>query len=230
MTTAPSLTALDILRAAAAVIRTRGYYQPLTRQWEPEVPTAMDVERWLFGRQSVERGDHRRFAAQSEAAEQEAAACLAWCQAGGRSSSEYRTKLARLTAAEHVTERDIPLLCSAVTAHQREQRRVNMAAERAADADHSRHQAAVGERASITAAVVAVINLGDRTYGYREQTCHLIKFRDADRNVYTWKTTTPNIPARDDSVRLTGTVSAHGHYQGTAETVLTRCRWSACRD
>ncbi|WP_335983098.1 MULTISPECIES: hypothetical protein [Streptomycetaceae] len=227
--TTAALTPTEVLRAAAAVIRARGYFQPLTRQWEPEVPTAMDVERYLYGRAPVERGDRRRFDAQAEAAAQLAPAVLEWC-ARGEEGSDYRTALARLARADHVGERDIPLLCSAVHAYQREQRRAAATAERAADAAHSRHQGATGERIAITATVAVVVALTPRRFGYHEQPRHLVKLRDADHNVYVWEATTTNLPTRGARVHVTGTVASHGRYHGTPQTNLTRCRWKIAQD
>lgn len=228
MTTA-ALTPTEIIRAAAAVTRARGFYQPLTRQWEPAVPTAMDVERWLFAQAPVERGDRQRFAAQAEAAAAEAPAVLAWCVAG-EPGNAYRTTLARIARAEHATTRDIPVLCSAVDAYRRSQKRAAIAAERTASAEHSRHQGAQGERITIAAVVAVVVDQGARRYGYSEQPRLLVKLRDADHHVYVWEAKTANVPAQGDRVRITGTVASHGHYQGTAQTNLIRCRWTPAKD
>lgn len=229
MTTTAALTTTEVLRAAAAVIRARGYFQPLSRQWEPEVPTAMDVERYVFGQEPVERGDRQRFAAQSEAAATEAAAVLAWC-AEGEQGNDYRATLARLARAERISTRDIPVLCSAVAACRRDQQRAAVAAERAADAEHSRHQGTRGERVTIAATVAVVVDQGSRAYGYSEQPRRLVKLRDADHNVYVWEARTANVPAKGARVQVTGTVASHGQYQGTRQTNLTRCRWTPAKD
>ena len=227
-TTSAVLTPLEVLTAAAAVIRARGYYQPLSRQWEPQVPTAMDTERFLFGWQPVERGDKQRFAAQAPAAAAEAPAVLAWC-AQGEPGNDYRQKLARIIRAGRAAEKDIPLLCSAVSSYQRDQRKAAAIADRAADAEHSRHQAAKGKRITVTATVAVVIDQGSRTYGYSVQPRLLVKLRDADHNVFVWEAKTENVPAQGDRVEISGTVSAHGQYEGTAQTNLIRCRWTPAR-
>lgn len=230
-TATTALTPLEVLAAAAAVIRARGYFQPLSRQWEEQVPTAMDVERYVFGYEPVERGDFKRFAAQSQTAAAEAPAVLAWCTEGeGAHGNEYRLKLARLARAERVSARDIPTLCSAVNSYRQDQRWATRAADMAADAECSRHQGAKGERVTITVTVAVVIGLGSRRYGYSEQPRILIKFRDAEHNVFVWEARTSNVPALGARVRLTGTISSHGHYRGTAQTNLTRCRWTPAKD
>jgi len=228
-TTTTVLTPLDVLTAAGSVIRARGYYQPLSRQWEQEVPTAMDVERLVFGWQPVERGDRQRFAAQAQAAAAEAPAVLAWCLEG-ESGDNYRQKLARIVRTGRAIERDISMLCSAVHTYRRDQRRAAIAAERAADTEHSRHQAAKGERITVIATVAVVVDQGSRQFGYSVQNKRLIKFRDADHNVFVWEARTDNIPAQGDRVQISGTVSAHGQYEGTAQTSLIRCRWTPAKD
>jgi hypothetical protein len=229
--TAPAavLTPFEVLAAASSVIRARGYFQPVSRPWEAEVPTAMDTERLLFGWQPVERGDRARFAAQAEAAAAEAPAVLAWCAEGGEPGNGYRASLARIVRSGRAAERDIPLLCSAVNSYRRDQHRAAVAADRAADAEQSRHQGETGKRITVTATVAVVVDLGSRTYGYRVQPRLLVKFRDADHCIYVWQASTTNIPAQGDRVEITGTVSAHGAYQGIAQTSLTRCRWTPAK-
>ncbi|TDT93311.1 hypothetical protein EDD99_8120 [Streptomyces sp. 846.5] len=230
-TTAPAtvLTPLEVLAAASAVIRVRGYFQPLSRQWEAAVPTAMDTERLVFGWQPHQRGDRALFAAQAEAAAVEAAAVLAWC-AEGEPGNGYRASLARIVRAGRAAERDIPLLCSAVNSYRRDQHRAAITADKTADAEQSRHQGAMGDRVTVTATVAVVVDLGSRTYGYRVQPRLLVKFRDAAHTVYVWQASTGNVPKQGDRVEVTGTVSAHGTYQGIAQTSLTRCRWTPAKD
>ncbi|MDJ0344260.1 hypothetical protein QMK19_29055 [Streptomyces sp. H10-C2] len=224
-----ALTPTEIIRAAAAVTRARGYYQPLTRQWEPAVPTAMDVERWLFAQDPIERGDRQRFAAQCEAAAAETPAVLAWCAEGERGNA-YRTTLARIARMERASTRDIPVLCSAVDAYRRTQQRAAMAAERTASAEHSRHQCAQGERLTLTVTVAVVVDQGSSRFGYSEQPRLLVKFRDADHHIYVWEAKTKNVPDKGARVQVTGTVASHGQYQGTRQTNLIRCRWTPAKD
>ncbi|MBV9026403.1 MAG: hypothetical protein JO362_22020 [Streptomycetaceae bacterium] len=221
-TTAPS--PLDIITAAAAAIAVRGYYQPLSRMWESAVPTVMDVEHYLNGT-AMDRGIRPRMdAAQAEAAAT-AAAVLQWAR-DGESGNEYRAKLAALARAEHATGRDLSILCSAVVAWQRDQQRAHRAAERADEAAHSRHQGAIGERLTAAVTVDAVVKLPERHYGYRTQQRHMIKLRDEDRNVFVWFSSTATIPSEGDRLTVTGTVSKHDTYRETAQTYLTRCRWT----
>ena len=225
------LSALDVIRTAATVITARGYYQPLSRQWEKAVPTAMDVEAVLFGHELHEPGDAVLFArTATEVPATLPAAVLEWCRTGTAEQSDYRAKLARTVRADHVTSGDIPLLSSAVAAWQREQRRSDRAAQEAADALHSRHQGDVKERITRTVTVAAVIQLPTRTYGYRTQERYLIKLRDDEGNVYVW-TASPKdpatLPSPDARIEIKGTVAQHDTYRATAQTYISRCRWKA---
>lgn len=225
-TPAGPFTAAEVLHTAAAVVAVRGYYQPLSRQWEEARPTAMDVESLMFGWAMPIR-ERAAFERAMPAAGQAVADIVAWCRAGAAlTGNEYRTKLARLVDAPQATLRDLPLLCSAVSSWQREAKRVAADSERAAEADHSTHQGTTGQRLNITATLVVVVTLPVTTYGYREQAKHLLRFRDDRDNVYIWESTASRLPAQRDRVHLTGTVKKHTIYRGTAQTYLTRCRWT----
>lgn len=222
------LAPLDVIRAATAIITVRGSYQPTTRQCEPRIPTAWEVERYLTGNEPHEPADRQRIDAAAAAAADIAAAVCAWCIAGADQPSRYRAKLARLVNSPGVTRRDLSLVASAVAAWLREgeHERQQVAAERAADAERSRHQGRPGERLTIAATVVAVIPLASRHFGGAVQRRHLLKLRDGEGNVYIWQATTDRLPARNAQVLITGTVKDHIVHRGIAQTKLRHCRWS----
>lgn len=231
MTTATAVryTPLDVIHAAAVVITARGYYQPLSRQWEAAVPTVLDVEAILNRWEPRQRGDRALFARTAAALPADmAAAILEWCRSGTADHGDYRANLARAARAEHANDRDIPLLCSAVAAWQKDQRRTARAAQAAADAECSRHQGATGERIARTVTVAAVIEQSSRTYGSSTQQRYLIKLRDDEGNVYVWPARPRNasaLPAQGERITVTGTVKRHSLYRGAAQTYLSNCRW-----
>ncbi|WP_330346658.1 hypothetical protein OG858_46955 (plasmid) [Streptomyces europaeiscabiei] len=235
MTTASAirLRPLDVIRAATTAITARGYYQPLSRQWEKEVPTALDVEVLLFGREPFERGDRVRFTrAATETTPQTLAAILAWAQAGAE-GDDYRRRLARVARAEYVSTTDISLLASAVAAWRSSQKRAARAAQATTDAALSRHQGTVGERITRTVTVAAVIKQPEKTFGYSTQKRYLIKLRDAQGNVYVWPASPRDpgtLPRQGATVEVTATVKRHTTYANpshgdTPQTYVTRCRW-----
>ena len=72
--------------------------------------------------------------------------------------------------------------------------------------------------------MTTVIELEERYYGYHAQRRRLIKFQDANGNVYVWFSSAATVPDKGDEVELTGTVKDHSTYGETMQTVLTRCR------
>lgn len=232
ITTAARYTPLDVIHAAAVAITARGYYQPLTRQGEAAVPTVMDTEVILSNGTPIQRGDRALFARTAADLPGELpAAVLEWCRTGTAEHGDYRANLARAARAQFAAERDIPLLCSAVSTWQTEQRRAAIAAQAAADAEHSRHQGATSgpdKRITRTATVAAVIRQGDRSYNGRTQQRCLIKLRDADGNVYVWPARPRSIstlPKEGTTIRISGDVTKHSTYRGAAQTYLGNCRW-----
>lgn len=60
--------------------------------------------------------------------------------------------------------------------------------------------------------------------GYGMTTMFAHTFKDADGNVFTWKTQKGIALERGAAVNLSGTVKEHTEYKGERQTVLTRCK------
>jgi hypothetical protein len=101
----------------------------------------------------------------------------------------------------------------------------------------SNHFGTVGER--ITREVVLINDFSYISkYGYLEQENYIYTMKDADGNIFVWKTTkllVIEIPdkrneldciRKGDKMKITGTVKEHGDYKGENQTVLTRCKYS----
>ncbi|GHB30874.1 MULTISPECIES: hypothetical protein [Streptomyces] len=227
-TAAPTQFApIDVLTAAAVAITARGYYQPLSRQDEPAVPTAMDVTAILTGRGRVQHGDGALFARTRPQVEGIPEDVRGWCLAGTGEPDSYRARLATLAGQAAVSERDIPLLASAVASWQKDQRRAAAARQQETDAERSTHVGEKGQRITAPVTVAAVIRLADSEYGHTVQRRYLIKFRDDAGRILVWKATTDNVPSNGARITVAGTVTRHDTYRGTAETYINRCRWTA---
>ncbi|MFJ2112435.1 OB-fold nucleic acid binding domain-containing protein [Streptomyces sp. NPDC087850] len=222
-------TPLSVITAAVTVITARGYYQPTSRQWEKAIPTAIDVTTRLYGGAPHERGDVTRFAKAARATRDVPAQVIAWCREGASAEpGTYRAKLARLAAQAAVTERDVPILASAVAQWQKDQERAVRASQLAVDAERSRHQGEIGERLARCVTVAAVVQQASRTYGYREQARYLVKLRDGEGSVYVWPAQPKDpatLPSRGATVRITATVTKHTTYRDAAQTYVMRLRW-----
>ena len=223
---------LTILRTAAAVIQVRGRYQPASRQGEPEPPTIFVVRDYLEGFDVRSRfGIPRTHIDRAYAEHADTAAAIhQWGQ--HPEGDEFRAKLAAILSRPAVTEQDLPMLCYAPQAYQRERDRADRAAQREQEAANSRHQGTLTQRLTAEVTVTYVKTLTSTYFGYTEQPRNLMTLRDDAHNVYVWEAKTHNIPARGTRVRLTGTVSAHETYRHratgheTAQTRLIRCRWT----
>lgn len=99
------------------------------------------------------------------------------------------------------------------------------AAWKAADAA-SQHFGAVGERVRKVPATVEFTRSWEVSCGFgpgRDPLRYLVKFRTAEGNIATWFTSRPPGVEKGDAVLLTGTVKKHDRYEGTAQTILSRC-------
>ncbi|MFE3506448.1 hypothetical protein [Kitasatospora sp. NPDC059160] len=217
--TGPELDVIEALRVCSALLAVRGYFQPLSRQWEPQPPTAMEAEHYLRG-----YGDPRLRAEVDgvhDAADR-AVEALQWCLDGQFVADDFRRRLFAIARHPFTTWRNLPLLASVPAAV----KRAKAAAEAAEAAERSRHLGVPDYwLAGLTLSVVRVIDLGQRTFGYHVQPRHRVIFRDAELNTLTWVSTSTRLPAVGRTVTLSGTVKAHTLYWGTRQTELTRCRW-----
>ncbi|MFF1798192.1 hypothetical protein ACFVXQ_28935, partial [Kitasatospora sp. NPDC058263] len=164
---ATRLDVLEALRVCAALYAVRGYFQPLSRQWEPQPPTEMEARQYLTGdRYPTLR---REVDGVSDAAAT-AATVLEWCRAGRAEDSAYRRKLAAVTATATTAPGNLAVLASAPAVWAKEQAAQAAARAAAESAARSRHLGTQGERLTkLTVTVVTVLSLGQRRYGYHTQ-------------------------------------------------------------
>lgn len=52
---------------------------------------------------------------------------------------------------------------------------------------------------------------------------YLYSFKDADGNVFVWKTSKGLAIENDTQVRVTGTIKEYSEYKEVKQTILTRC-------
>ena len=98
-------------------------------------------------------------------------------------------------------------------AREREERRAQERAD-------SEHLGSVGERLTVAAQIVCE-RVRDGQWGAR--TWFLLKTPEG--HVLTWQASGTFTVEEGDAVTLRGTVKEHGEYQGTQQTVLTRCKF-----
>lgn len=83
----------------------------------------------------------------------------------------------------------------------------------------SEYQGVVGESITVTAVVTSLRTISSR-YGLTT----IVNFEDADGNLYTWFTTSKNIPEEKAEVTFTARVKEHGEYDDKKITYITRAR------
>ncbi|MGF3141011.1 hypothetical protein [Streptomyces diastaticus] len=224
-------TPAKAMRAAAAVLTMRGYYQPLGRDGEEAVPTVLDVAAHLYGRAPVKWGDRARITrAIAQLDPGTVDGVTAWALDLPPQPSPYRIRLARLVRAGTATEDDLPVLVSGVYAWQCAQQRAARAAQAQADRDRSTHQGAPDERITRRLIAAAVIEQPSRAYGHSIQMRYLVRFRDESGAVYVWparpKDGRAALPVEGQAVEARATVTRHETYRGVAQTWVTRVRWT----
>jgi hypothetical protein len=82
-----------------------------------------------------------------------------------------------------------------------------------------KHFGEVGKRHTLKLTGVRVHSF-DGTYGVT----HINVFEDEERNLFVWKTGTMAID-EGEVYEIKVTVKEHSHFNGTPQTILTRCKW-----
>lgn len=107
---------------------------------------------------------------------------------------------------------------------EQEAREAQLKAER----EISKHVGEIGERLSIKGTYHHSGSWEQKSFaGYGVVTMYVHTFKDADGNVFTWKTQNTIGFEYGMCVNLAGTVKEHTEYKGERQTALTRCKVSA---
>jgi hypothetical protein len=131
--------------------------------------------------------------------------------------SDYISNLRTACAQGYVDSRSKGLVASAVQAYRREL--ADIEASKLKSANPSKHVGMVGDKLTINATVTRCIQK-DGMYGITT----IIALLDDVGNEYTWFASGCHEYKVGQSVRGKGTVKAHNEYQGTKQTILTRCK------
>ena len=78
-----------------------------------------------------------------------------------------------------------------------------------------------GKRIEFEAHVVGVYG-SEGFYGHTD----IVKFRDAEGNLFTWFASGYTGLNREDRMSIKGTVKQHDEYRGVKQTILTRCKFT----
>ena len=113
-----------------------------------------------------------------------------------------------------------------------EAKQARLAAEREAEAarikaekEISKHVGQIGERVEIKGTYVRTGSWEQPAYcGFGTTTMYCHTFKDADGNVFTWKTQRGICMEYGENVVVNGTVKAHSEYKEERQTELTRCK------
>lgn len=110
-------------------------------------------------------------------------------------------------------------------------REAEAAAERArieAEKARSHYVGEIGDKIEIAATVKRSFSYEKRGfYDWQTIITHIYEFVDRDGNVFIWFTSACIDAKEGDAVILKGTVKKHSEYDGTKQTVLTRCKIAA---
>lgn len=107
---------------------------------------------------------------------------------------------------------------------EREAKEARIKAEKAI----SQHVGTVGDKVEFKGSYVRTGSWEQKSFsGYGMETMYIHTFKDADGNVFTWKTQRGLAFEYGENVNVKGTVKEHTEYKDEKQTMLTRCKITA---
>lgn len=117
----------------------------------------------------------------------------------------------------------VGLVVSLIPAWDREIARAEKAALQASRPP-SEHVGKIGERLDLVLTVRRRVDIEVEAYASRySEVLYITSMDDADGNAFLWKTTSKKME-EGRTYKVRGTVKAHDEYEGSKQTVLTRCK------
>lgn len=212
-------TPLTVLATAWAVIKTNGFV-PASQHWETTTKDLVSTALYPSPKSTQDKEFAESLRPLAKEAEGKAQAILDFVLSddfGG--NSDYVPNLKAAARGHLVSPRNFGLLVSAPQAYARHMEQTLVREKQAKVGENSNHFGEVKTRYELEVTVAGIRYLeGD--YG----TTTLYTLLDADGNLFKWFATTDKL-GEDEGARfvIKGTVKKHDEYNGTKQTVLTRC-------
>jgi hypothetical protein len=209
----------ELLTTTAAVIRLHGWLgRTKAREWNRDGEATADLALTSLNAKRkehrVEITDEDRYLAKQT---------ILWTRevlAGQDQLNDYEWNLLASTSNDELEYRNVGIAASAVYAYMRAQ---SLLKERERSngerwGENSQHQGEVGKRYDLVLTVQRMLPI-DTDWGM----LYITVMTDEADNVYVWRTGAEKMEeGRTYNVR--GTVKEHGDYNGTAQTILSRCK------
>lgn len=141
---------------------------------------------------------------------EESEKCLEWARNNEEYHSNYMMNLKIVAKMNYCGEKDLGLLAAMASTY------LKSCSKHQLQANNSRHLGSIGERITIDVADWKVLSSWENGFGI----CYLYEFITPDGDVVIWKTG----KFFDTCNQLSGTVKDRGEFNGTLQTVLTRCK------
>ena len=208
----------EILQLAACSVRLTGWRSNATARQYGTESTSDQVKAWIFT-----RPDHRKDwkfplhpIDEDKATAKEVADWLETLQTR-TDLNDYMYNLSILGQGAMFTTKNFGLACSAIPTYLREKEREINRKKRFEDDKNSQYCGTVGKRERFELTLVYERDF-ESTFGVM----HMLKFRDANSNVFIWFASNKYC-AIGETVVVNATVKAHEEYEGVKQTIITRC-------
>jgi hypothetical protein len=198
------ISALDTLIRACTVVRIRGKYEFNNEEQEG---TPNIVWRSIFGYTDL-------YDASTQDDKDLADKIISFVIAR-QHTADYFKNLSIMFLGERVSPRNVRYICSSVYTYMKEQGLLGTKRGKNEFVGH------VGDR--LRNLELRIIYVKELASAYHENYDYMVLLQDADGRMFKWIKTSTGVPHKDDHVKLTGTVKKHETYNGTNQTVLTRC-------
>jgi hypothetical protein len=203
-----SVSVRAALAIASRIIHEHGFVSREAAEYQRTAPTSMAV------REAIEVPSIRRKSLPTVVDLDVADRTLAWVDTL-EDDGAYQGNLRAAVYRPYADDRVVGLLASGIAAFQR---KIEKDTSREPTEKQNAHVGAVKDKLEFDADVITVRER-DGTYGITQQ----IVMRDDQGRTLVWWASRPMEIERGDRVRCRGTIKGHDSWDGTAQTMLTRC-------
>lgn len=134
-------------------------------------------------------------------------------------NNQYLHNLKISVAGDFISFRNTGVAASLIPAYQREIEKIEFKKREEKEKQLSEYVGNIKDKIEKELTLLKVFTF-DSDFGV----CHIYKFKDAEDNIYTWKTSKYIEEEEGEVVKVKGTIKEHSEYRGEKQTVLTRCK------
>ena len=134
-------------------------------------------------------------------------------------NNDYLHNLKIAVASEYMNTRNAGIIAALIPTYQREVEKIKVKKQEKKEKQQSNYVGNIKDKIQKELTLIKEF-IFETEYGIM----HIYKFKDAENNIYIWKTSKNIGKEEGEKTKIKGTIKDHSEYRGEKQTVLTRCK------